>query len=1319
MKNSGYTVNRTVHVFILTAGIISSVLGFLSLLGWILNIPFLTSLGANLIPMAPSAALLFIVMGIIIYLQSLMPQNRRMYYLSMFIGLLVSIIGLLLFILSLAGIYPHFEHLGLSINKYFDGLPVGHISPATAIGFVVCALSFLLSLTQSDKNTKRAWTALVLAFLVIIISMLFLIAYLFVSPLLYGSGVIPPSLLTSLAFFILSVGLLVSAGLQIWTYDPVKDASMARVPYVLLLIFILLAIGIVTGGYFAYQNYEKNFRTQVENQLNIVAELKVDQLDQWRKERLGDANVFYRNSVFSSIVKRYFKNKNDLDVKTKIQTWIKQVHSAYDYNNLCLYDTARIAQIYVPNELINTNQYFSIYFSQALSSGKIVFQDFYFDKKDKRIYLTIFIPILDEYNSNVVLGILAFRIDPTKYLYPLIGRWPTPSKTAETLIFRREGNDVLFLNELRFQKNTSLNLRIPLTKSNVLAVKAVLRQEGVIEGVDYRGVPVIGYVRAVPNSPWFIVARIDMKESFAQVREQMWLIVFLVVVLLIGSSSGVALIWRQQRNRFYQNQYKSAEALRQSEAKYRSIFDNATEGIFQSTPEGKFLSANPAMARILGFSSPEELINGRTDIGNQSYVHPEQREEFKQLIEQQNKISGFEYEVPRKDGSVVWVSETTQAVRDATDHIMYYEGIFINITERKQAEEALKNERLLLRTLIDHIPDSIYSKDTACRKTIVNLTDLRYSGAKSEAEILGKTDFDFYPKELAEGFFADDQSVMQSGKPVLNKEEYVIDENGHQRWLLTSKLPLKDEKGNITGIVGIGRDITDRKYAEEEIQKRNEQFKIVWNGSLDGMRIMDESGKIIMVNDAFCNMIGLERQQLEGAHLSVLFHKSVNEIFDPNEQNSKMDVYKQRFYDKKIEPKFERELHLWDGRKVWFEVTNAYMEFERGKTVVLSIFRDITVRKQTEKALRESERLLKESQQIGGLGTYVLEIATGMWTSSAVLDDIFGIDKEYVRSVKGWETLIHSEWRDELAQYFEDKVIGNRSRFDKEYKIVRFSDKQERWVHGIGELEKDENGRLLRMIGTIMDITERKQIELIIQQQNNQLQELNASKDKFFSIIAHDLKSPFNGFLNLTKIMATESQDFTISEFAEFSLALNNSAVNLYKLLENLLDWSIMQQGKISFNLQKLNLKAIVSQNISTIMDRAKQKGISIFNQVEDSINVSADEQMINTVLRNLISNAVKFTRKDGTITVNAKSIENEMLEISVSDTGVGISDKDLKRLFKIGEQVSSKGTEGESSTGLGLLLSKEFVEKHNGKIWVESKENVGSTFYFTLQEKK
>jgi signal transduction histidine kinase len=194
-----------------------------------------------------------------------------------------------------------------------------------------------------------------------------------------------------------------------------------------------------------------------------------------------------------------------------------------------------------------------------------------------------------------------------------------------------------------------------------------------------------------------------------------------------------------------------------------------------------------------------------------------------------------------------------------------------------------------------------------------------------------------------------------------------------------------------------------------------------------------------------------------------------------------------------------------------------------------------------------------------------------------------------------------------------------------------------------------------------------------------------------------------------------ENEDFTKAELTESSKFMHESALTLFKLIENLLEWAQTQRGTISFTPQELNLSDIAIQNIGIINQRALQKGITIINEVMVTEKIYVDIKMIDTILRNLLSNAVKFTRRDGKVIVRAKKTKGEMVEVSVSDTGVGISEEDIKKLFKIEEKVSSKGTDGELSTGLGLLLCKEFVEKHGGKIWVESEVGKGSKFIFTV----
>ncbi len=236
-------------------------------------------------------------------------------------------------------------------------------------------------------------------------------------------------------------------------------------------------------------------------------------------------------------------------------------------------------------------------------------------------------------------------------------------------------------------------------------------------------------------------------------------------------------------------------------------------------------------------------------------------------------------------------------------------------------------------------------------------------------------------------------------------------------------------------------------------------------------------------------------------------------------------------------------------------------------------------------------------------------------------------------------------------------------------------------------------------------------------QQSKKLIELNAIKNKFFSIIAHDLKSPFTGLLGLSELMVTDNQDLTLSEFRQYSNSMHRTVVNIYKLLENLLEWAQVQNNSLSFDPKEIDLRELFSECVASIEQSALQKEVTIINEIPAGQKVCADEKMLNSILGNLLSNALKFSRRNGTIVGKAKADDDGMIEVSIADTGVGMPESMIQKLFKLGERVSNIGTDGELSTGLGLLLCKEFVEKHNGKIWVESQVGGGSVFHFTLMD--
>ena len=236
----------------------------------------------------------------------------------------------------------------------------------------------------------------------------------------------------------------------------------------------------------------------------------------------------------------------------------------------------------------------------------------------------------------------------------------------------------------------------------------------------------------------------------------------------------------------------------------------------------------------------------------------------------------------------------------------------------------------------------------------------------------------------------------------------------------------------------------------------------------------------------------------------------------------------------------------------------------------------------------------------------------------------------------------------------------------------------------------------------------------IIQRQNCNLNELNATKDKFFSIIAHDLKNPISNFRDMTKVLVENQDSFSKSEISEYLSMLNNSADSLFGLLENLLEWSRSQRGIIKYEPVQLDFTYLANNVISLTLPLAQAKNIELSNRVPESFIIDADVNMINTVLRNLVSNAIKFTDEHGKIEISASEHEN-YYELSVSDNGVGISAENLKKLFHVSENFSTLGTSNEKGTGIGLILCREFIDKHCGKIWAESELGIGTKFSFTI----
>jgi len=384
-----------------------------------------------------------------------------------------------------------------------------------------------------------------------------------------------------------------------------------------------------------------------------------------------------------------------------------------------------------------------------------------------------------------------------------------------------------------------------------------------------------------------------------------------------------------------------------------------------------------------------------------------------------------------------------------------------------------------------------------------------------------------------------------------------------------------------------------------------------------------------------------------------------------------------------------------------------------GKHSLISAL-DISSRKMAEKAMKESEERYALVIDASEQGIWDWNIETNeVFFSEQWKRQIGYQDHEIKNDFGSWIEHLHPDEKEtcqNIVQAYLNNPVGH---FFLEFRF-RHKDGSYRWIYNKASSKINKDGKVVRMFGAHTDITGRKLAELLIKHQNEELQKLNATKDKFFSIIAHDLKSPFNSIMGFSELLVEQITEKNYDGIEKYAGIILKSSQRAMDLLMNLMEWSLSQSGRITFNPVRFDLAKLIPDIMLLFDDIVGQKEIKIKSELPPNVPVFADQSMINTVLRNLISNAIKFTNPGGVILVTVTEEKNNLM-VSIKDNGIGIPNDSIYKLFRIDENYSTRGTANETGTGLGLILCKEFIEKHGGEIWVESEVGKGSTFYFTL----
>jgi PAS domain S-box-containing protein len=985
--------------------------------------------------------------------------------------------------------------------------------------------------------------------------------------------------------------------------DPVKNRSF---PWTILLIFLFLMAGVAVAGYLFNRSQRIRIETDVHRELNAVADLKVRQIENWLQERYGDGRMILKSRWTQEKLAAYVTAPSP-ELEGELRGWMNSLRRYYGYWDVLLDDAAgnvRLSLESLEGASIGPEGFRLM--AEVKNSRDTILSGFHRSKKVRRIHLDLVVPVLGPAGSGEpsssefpVTGALFLRIDPERFLFPLIQSWPTPSRSAETLLVKREGSEVVYLNELRHRQNTALNLRFPVDKSDLPAAIAVRGKEGIMDGRDYRGVPVLAASRWIRNTSWFMVAKIDRDEVFTPLRRQTRFTILVMFLLIAISGSGLVMAWRHQRalyyrslleketrhhaltrhfeylvryandiivlfddqmkitevndraiqtygydreeliglpvtvlrppelkpgilekmkeaegrdgivyetmhvrndgssfpveislrlidvegRKFYQGiirditeRKKVEEALRESEERFRSLYENATIGLYRTTPDGRILMANPALVRMLGHETFKDLSQHNLE---QEGFEPEYpRNEFRQRIETHGEVNGLESAWKRRDGKIIFVRESAKAICDENGNVRYYEGTVEDITERKRSEEELRQSEEKYRGLFENAEVGMYRSRLDGSGIVALNQRLADIFGFTKEEMLGS------PATLR---WADPKAreemlrVLRERGELRDHELDIVTKGGEVRTLLAS-MKLYSGEGYLEGTA---IDITDRKLAEEKLYESEFRFNKLYENGPFGMVMADKEFLFKKANPAFCTIMGYEEEEIRKI--------SFKDITHPDDLNKDL-INIQKLIRKELAVyKTEKRYIRKDGQEIWGSLTVTTNYDSEGQFLYfLGIIEDITERKLAAEALQESRIRLELALNSSHSGVWDWDLSSNKIVWSSQMYDLFGADKNIaLASFDTWRAALHPDDKEQAELKIAD-AIKNHISLQNEYRVILPAGNI-RWINAKGEAIYGSSGEPLRMIGICMDITEQKLAAEKIREKDQEFRKLSAN----------------------------------------------------------------------------------------------------------------------------------------------------------------------------------------------------------------------------------
>ncbi len=768
--------------------------------------------------------------------------------------------------------------------------------------------------------------------------------------------------------------------------------------------------------------------------------------------------------------------------------------------------------------------------------------------------------------------------------------------------------------------------------------------------------------------------------------------------------------------------WKQAERdLRESESKYRLLVENVNDAIVISQKD-KFIYYNRQFPAMLGYQY-RELMGANF---KQVYTPAGVKKLYaRQKLRAQGEAvpQRYETQLQKKNSGTVWV-EISSRIIDYNGRVATF-AVIRNIDQQKKTLKRLEHERYLFRTLMENLSDAIYFKDKQSRFIRANKVVARRFGFQQPAALYGKTDFDFFSETHAQEAYADEQRIIKTGEPIINKEEQEAWPNGRVSWALTTKMPLYDENGTIVGTFGTGKDITSIKNIEAALRQSEHNLEQIIQGSSVPIFVIDKDHRVTHWNKAMENITRISAEKMQGTnrHWEPFYSKQqpvlADFIIDGSkaveiDQHQKVKVYKSPVIKGAYEgTEFVPKV---GGRARWLYFTAAPIKDSAGRVIAaIETLQDITPLKEAQEAINTQKQYFEALFNSSASAIVSLDQNDKILNVNPQFEALFGYRKTEVLG-KDIDALIARTDNYHAAQKITRRVARGDIIHQEAVRYKKNGTPVSVTISGSPILV---NGQQIGSLGIYADITAHKQNEKALKAAKQEAEKANQAKNIFLANMSHELRTPMNAILGFTEILESTVAD---KAQAQYLAAIKSSGRMLLDLINDILDLSKIEAGRLELDYKPVNIFSIIEDIKNTFKFKMQEKELAIIVQTDPALPpyLFVDEVRLRQILYNLIGNALKFTHHGHVKLIVKKVREHKRsnaidLQFKVVDTGIGIPKDQQNLIFKAFFQQRGQDRSKYGGSGLGLSITKNLINQMGGEIKVESHVDRGSTFQFTL----